>query len=191
VPPGHVIVFDRVRSTEPAFEKRWLLHTAAEPEIDGRRFTASHEEGRVFGRTLLPEAATIEKRGGGGEQFWSDGQHWPLPDSYSQPDTHPPFGQWRIEARTDDDVCDTCFLHLLETADRRKDDPEPGELLRTESTRGVRFRSRGTEWEVRFETSGPPGGRIRTRNDDGDGVDATLTKRVEPQTGFRDATEGG
>ncbi|MEZ6082206.1 MAG: hypothetical protein R3C56_42985, partial [Pirellulaceae bacterium] len=34
--PGYIVIFDRVKSTDPAMEKCWLLHTIDEPTIDGR-----------------------------------------------------------------------------------------------------------------------------------------------------------
>ena len=33
--PDIIVVFDRVTSTDPGYEKRWLLHAIDEPELRG------------------------------------------------------------------------------------------------------------------------------------------------------------
>ena len=69
----------------------------------------------------------LEKIGGEGKQFWSDGRNWPLPVlipedwNYSQsrllPDTHELFGQRRMEISPAESATDDCFLHLLQVSD--------------------------------------------------------------------------
>ncbi len=64
IAPDWFVIFDRVISTAPTYPKTWLLHTTAEPALEGDTFSAAHEEGRLFCRTLLPERAAIGKLGG-------------------------------------------------------------------------------------------------------------------------------
>ena len=89
------VVFDRVTSTDAAFEKRWLLHTIERPAIDGRYteggvdgkgglnaaggtggsvsldaslVTVRENQGQLFCRTLLPERHRTVLRGGPNEK---------------------------------------------------------------------------------------------------------------------------
>ncbi|MCD6405518.1 MAG: heparinase II/III family protein [Planctomycetes bacterium] len=82
LPPDHFVVYDRVVSTDADYPKRWLLHTAREPLIEGEVFSAEQELGRIFCRTLLPADASITKTGGPKKQFWNDGRNWPLPKEW-------------------------------------------------------------------------------------------------------------
>jgi hypothetical protein len=85
------VVLDRVTATDPAFEKRWLLHTIEQPRIDGAYsaggvdgkggmnpaggtpgsistdsslVTVDENKGRLFCRTLLPRPHKTVIRGG-------------------------------------------------------------------------------------------------------------------------------
>ena len=73
-----VVVFDRVEATQAGFTKRWLLHTQAEPRVEGDRFSvelpgadrSGHDGGRLRGQVLLPEGAAFTRVGGEGREFW-------------------------------------------------------------------------------------------------------------------------
>jgi hypothetical protein len=184
LPPNHFVVMDRVTSTRPEYKKTWLLHTAAEPAIHGNEFTAAHEKGRLFCRTLLPERVSVTKIGGPGKQFWSDGRNWPLPKGSRTRDTNPLLGQWRVEvsparARTED-----IFLHVIETAEASQTRMARTKLVREGGRTGVRFRDGAAEWEVMFDTEGPAGGHIRLRNGGTVNVDRELTREVMAQAGL-------
>ncbi|MBM4048792.1 MAG: hypothetical protein FJ279_27120, partial [Planctomycetes bacterium] len=74
--PKHFVIFDRVTSTDAAYKKDWLLHTAHEPRIEGQTIRADHVKGRMFCRTLLPEDASLTPVGGPGKEFWAAGKNW-------------------------------------------------------------------------------------------------------------------
>ena len=107
--PDIFVIFDRVVSDKASYPKRWLYHTAAEPQIKGNEFVEVSQGGKSICRTLLPQKALVEKIGGEGRQFWSDGKNWPLPNPDDEDrnevhvanrktgNNHPLFGQWRIE----------------------------------------------------------------------------------------------
>ncbi|HJQ24206.1 MAG TPA: heparinase II/III family protein [Blastocatellia bacterium] len=100
-----LVVFDRVRSTDPAYKKVWLLHGVNEPRVatiepgkdvghggtayrDAREFTFEEGGGRLRVHALLPREREVVKRGGAGWEFWSpgdesggpwgSGRNWPL-----------------------------------------------------------------------------------------------------------------
>jgi heparin/heparan-sulfate lyase len=77
--PDLFVVLDRVNSSKAEYQKTWLYHTVDEPQIDGLTFTETSQGGRTICRTLYPADAVMEKIGGPGKQFWSDGKNWPLP----------------------------------------------------------------------------------------------------------------
>lgn len=62
VRPEIVIVFDRVESTDPSYEKRFLLHASGPetmPTVTGNKFTIDNGGGRLMGQTLLPAGADL------------------------------------------------------------------------------------------------------------------------------------
>jgi len=105
--PGNnvLVIFDRVRSTDPSYKKVWLLHGVGEPsviaEAKGRDighggmayanatvFTSEDGQGRLRVHSLLPREREVVKRGGPGFEFWTPGdefggawgtgKNWPL-----------------------------------------------------------------------------------------------------------------
>ena len=105
-----LVVFDRLRTTDPNYKKVWLLHGVNEPTVvasktgrnvghggtsyaDATVFTYEDGEGRLRVHSLLPRDREVVKRGGPGWEFWTPGdefggswgtgKNWPL---------HPPEG---------------------------------------------------------------------------------------------------
>ena len=105
--PGNnvLVVFDRVRSTDPNYKKVWLLHGVNQPRVEavgnGRNdghggtayenatvFTYEDGQGRLRVHSLLPRERDLVKRGGPGWEFWTpgdefggawgSGKNWPL-----------------------------------------------------------------------------------------------------------------
>jgi len=184
LPPDHFVVFDRVVSTDPRYRKAWLLHTVEEPRIGRREFTAAHEEGWLFCRTLLPEDAALASIGGPGRQFWSDGRNWPLPKGYRTPDTTPLLGQWRVEVSPRRARAGDLFLHLIQVDTAGAARMVDSRLIRRDGLVGVEFRSGGKEWRVLFGTGGPASGRVTLRTGGVVRVDRELTRTVMPQAGL-------
>lgn len=98
-----LLVLDRVRTTDPAYRKVFLLHGVARPEIAGEGrsvgqggtsyadaplVTFADGEGRLRVHAVLPAAREVTVRGGEGWEFWTPGderggawgtgQNWPL-----------------------------------------------------------------------------------------------------------------
>jgi hypothetical protein len=99
------VIFDRVRSVDPAYKKVWLLHGVNQPRIEAAGngqvddhggtayenatvFTYEDGGGRLRVHSLLPREREVVKRGGPGWEFWTpgdefggawgSGKNWPL-----------------------------------------------------------------------------------------------------------------
>lgn len=184
LPPNHFVVFDRVSSTQPEYKKAWLLHTAVEPRVEGSEFSAGHQGGRLFCRTLLPQKAQLAVIGGPGRQFWSGGRNWPLPKGYRTPDTTPLLGQWRVEVSPREERADDLFLHLIQVGDSGLERMVRSRLAQKGSQVGVRFQSGNDTWEVLFGTEGEASGHISLKRGGRVKVDRELTRSVTAQEGL-------
>ncbi|MCK4967064.1 heparinase II/III family protein [bacterium] len=195
LPPDHFVIFDRVSSTKPEYEKTWLLHTATEPKITDNEFTAYHEQGRLFCRTVFPETNKLIKIGGPEKQFWSGGKNWPMPVlspddwNYSRrssikPDTLQLLGQWRIEVSPGKPNTDDMFLHLIQVGDRTLKSMVQSEAVKTDDILGIRFSYGSKEYTILFSAKGEPAGKISINQDDQTVLDEEFTKTVKPQSGL-------
>lgn len=184
LPPDYFVVFDRVISKDPSYQKTWLLHTAAEPRFEGSEFSAVQDEGKLFCRTLLPEKAERVKIGGPEKQFWSGGRNWPLPKGYRTDPNNPLLGQWRVEVSPSKPSTSDVFLHLLQAGDRNVTHMVQSKLIRKGKQVGVRFTAGADTWEVLFATEAGPAGHIRLHREGRLLVDRDLTTTVMPQQGL-------
>ena len=153
--PSTVVVFDRVVSTRPDYEKTWLLHMKNEPQIEGNRVTIAAGKGRLICQTLLPEDPTIRKVFGytyRGSTF--DAQQSVLTASAAK---------WRVEVLPSQAAKEDLFLHVLFT-----DMPQPTRLVRDGDDVGVRI----GRTEVIF--TGQVGGRLKL-----DGQEHVLTPQMK------------
>lgn len=117
--PGNnvLVVFDRVRTTDPNYKKVWLLHGVNEPVITGAKgkdighggmsysnaatFTYQDGSGRLRVHSLLPRERDVVTRGGSGWEFWTpgdefggawgSGKNWPLDPAAGGPLTTDPY----------------------------------------------------------------------------------------------------
>ena len=189
LPPNCFLVFDRVNSTKAEYPKTWLLHTAREPVVSGNSFYADQMEGRLFCRTIFPENATLEKIGGEGKQFWSDGRNWSLPvltpddwnysRSRNRPtDTHELFGQWRMEVTPGTPALDDIFLHLIQVGDPSLQAMVDSTTLKSDGSVGVKFTYADTEYEITFNTVGDVGGTLSIHRGGQRIVDVHLTETL-------------
>ena len=116
-PPDLFVVFDRAQSDKAEYPKTWLYHVADEPVIIGKEFSETSQGGKSICRTLYPTDAVIEKIGGPGKQFWSDGRNWPLPSNLAAntpSDTWPLVGQWRVEVKPGTANKLDYFMHMIQ-----------------------------------------------------------------------------
>ena len=194
LPPSHFVVFDRVIAREAGYAKSWLLHTGNEPEISNREFRADNEGSRLFCRTLLPMDAVLEKIGGEGKEFWSDGQNWPVEDFWLRPGakdwwencgkghTSPPaaMGRWRVEVKPGAARTNDVFLHILQTADAATPAMTAIDLREVDRRVVLRFEANGRSYDFALNKSGPVGGTIRVLDGGKVLVNEELTVRKAP-----------
>ncbi|MFO7904573.1 MAG: heparinase II/III domain-containing protein [Planctomycetota bacterium] len=152
--PDRFIVFDRVTTTDPEYDKDWLLHTAHEPVVDGDTFRADHREGRLFCRTLLPERASIRTVGGPGKRFWAAGKNWTIVDKGLTPKNKAMMGQWRIEVSPPTAQREDCFLHVIQVGSQERKDMGDVELVKEAGRRGVRLLHGERPLRITFDTTG-------------------------------------
>jgi len=186
--PNHFVIFDRVNATDPSYQKQWLLHTAREPVIEGQTIRATHGEGALLCRTLLPDDAVLEPVGGPGKEFWAAGKNWDIETGKLGEDALDIMGRWRVEispgAPREDDV----FLHVIQVGDQSLVEMDTPSLIETEDMAGARITIGGRTWEVTFSKQGDLGGHIRLTGE-GESLDRPLTTEVTPQVGILAATE--
>lgn len=152
--PDLFIVFDRVNSTNSSYPKKWLYHTAAEPQINGLEFSETSQGGKSICRTLFPKNAVYEKIGGPGKQFWSDGRNWPLPadKGASVPDEDWPYlGQWRMEVKPGTAAKNDVFMHMIQVGDETLSSLPQTSTFDTSSETGVEYEYNGKSWRVAFD----------------------------------------
>ncbi len=134
-----LVVFDRVSSSDPTFEKSWLLHTMETPVVDGTTpsagvmlfpgasgfradRTASQDigakvvnySGRIFCKILLPESRVLRTIGGSGYEYYVRGTNYE-PSSNAGPPREP--GNWRVEVSPSAQSLDDQFLHVFQITD--------------------------------------------------------------------------
>jgi heparinase II/III-like protein len=184
VMPDHFVIFDRVTTTDPAYCKEWLIHTADKPAIvDDNTIRADHDRGRMFCRTLLPENAKRTFVGGPGRKFQAVGKNWALETGSLKPENLALMGRWRMEISPSTPRKEDMFLHVIQVGDRKLNGMVETELIRPGRRRGVRLRIDNVIWEVTFNITGKPGGHIK-RTGDRKIINTELTDAVQLQKGI-------
>lgn len=182
--PNHFVIFDRVVSTNAAYRKDWLLHTANEPQISESVVRAQHRNGRMFCRTMLPETASIKTVGGPGREFLAAGRNWEIVAEGLDQENLAMIGRWRVEVTPDAPRRRDVFLHVIEVGGRSMQRMRNVELVQWDDACGVRLQPDSeNEWEVVFNRTGPLGGHIRRRGEAGR-IDRQLATDVQKQVGI-------
>ena len=151
--PDLFVVLDRVNATKEEYQKTWLYHTVDEPQIDGLTFTETSQGGRTICKTLYPSDAVMEKIGGPGKQFWSDGKNWPLPAELPgncPPETWPLLGQWRVEVKPGAARKDDIFLHMIQVGDASLRALPEVTLDETDDALSMSFTYAGKDYSLSF-----------------------------------------
>lgn len=193
VMPDIVVICDRVTATQPAYGKAWLLHTQNEPVIAGNTLRADEGAGRLYCRTLLPEAARLESIGGPGREFWSNGRNWDLNESVLK--VHRQrlertgqgmlWGNWRVEVSPVEARAEDVFLHVLQVGDQDLAAMADTALVRGAGEVGARITLGERRIEVHFATAGEPAGRVAVVAAPGQAAfERALTQAVQPQAGL-------
>jgi hypothetical protein len=145
--PGTFVIFDRVISTKPEFEKTWLLHCHNEPSMQNQTASITNGKGQLMVQTLLPEKAQIRKVQG----YTYGGQTFDPPQSALSATA----AKWRIEVLPSAPQKEDVFLHVLSTGEAA-----PAQLIRKGN--GIGARIGGTE--VLFD--GKVGGALKVANNE-------------------------
>ncbi|MGD8238161.1 MAG: heparinase II/III family protein [Armatimonadota bacterium] len=179
--PNHFVIFDRVTSTDAAYKKDWLLHTAYEPVIEGTTIRADHQQGRMFCRTILPADAVLTPVGGPGKEFLAAGKNWDIVTDGLKPENLAMMGQWRVEVSPGAPRTEDVFLHVIQVGDQGLAAMDAAELIQGPGVAGVRLTIGDRTSEVTFNTRGDLGGHIKLS---GPALDGDLTTEVTPQVGI-------
>ena len=121
--PAALIVFDKVRSSDAGFTKKWLLHSEEEPLVDGNtttiKRTAGSYNGRLINQTLLPDNGyTISKVGGEGYEFYVAGSNGVSKNYEMEPKPGAAeVGSWRIEITPTAAEKQSYFLNVIQVSD--------------------------------------------------------------------------
>lgn len=120
-----IVVFDRVRSTDANFRKRWLLHALEEPKRTESGFLVSvapadrlgRSGGRLEGYVLLPKLPIVQFVGGMGSEFLVDGRDYDedgeVAKAVASRKEEIEAGGWRIELMSAALKKDDVFLVVL------------------------------------------------------------------------------
>ena len=113
--PNTFVVFDRVKSRDPAFRKTWLLQAMKTPAQRGPHLVVTNGKGRLFVQTLLPEKAQV-RLASGDDVYRYDGESYP-----PRRDTGP-APECRVEIAPPRAAAVDHFLHVLTAADASVED---------------------------------------------------------------------
>lgn len=108
--PGTFVIFDRVKSKNPAFRKTWLLQAMKPPAGEAPNLVITNGQGRLFVQTLLPLHPQV-KLVSGPDLYRHDGKYY-LPER----DTGP-APECRIEIFPSEPSSVDYFLHVLTATD--------------------------------------------------------------------------
>ena len=164
--PDLFVVLDRVNASKAEYQKTWLYHTVDEPQIDGLTFSETSQGGKTICRTLYPKDAVMEKIGGPGKQFWSDGRNWALPaelPANCPPEDWPLLGQWRVEVKPAAAQEDDIFLHMIQVGDTSLKTLPETVLSETDTSVSVSFSYAGKNFDLSFDKKSSYGCNIQVK----------------------------
>jgi hypothetical protein len=157
VRPEVIVVFDRVDSLDPSFQKRFLLHasgTGVMPKVTGSTFTIDNGGGRLLGQTLLPAGAAINL-----VTNWSvAGKPYP-PDMTALPN-EPELGGNRLEVVSAAPALRDYFLHVFDATDPSKSSL-PATVADAPDSSTVTIMDGPNTYVVSFNKTGLLGGHIK------------------------------
>lgn len=155
--PAALVVFDRLVSANPDFQKYWLLHTLEEPRIDGTSAivdcTQHGATGRLLLDVILPRSdnAVLSKVGGPGKEFWVFGKNYandPEPKQLERGSME--LGAWRLELSPKAAASEDLLLNVMQMTDRDNSAHRPVKRIETESRVGCLIEGPDATWAVLF-----------------------------------------
>jgi heparin/heparan-sulfate lyase len=135
-------------------------------------FSEMSQGGKSICRTLLPKGAVVERIGGEGKQFWSDGKNWPIPEfKADDPDTkrykgvprnnHPLVGQWRVEVSPKKAATNDHFLHIIQVGDESLQSLPQTECKDTKDAVTLKFNYADASYILTFDKTAKHGCTIK------------------------------
>jgi hypothetical protein len=137
--PDTFVIFDRVESTRPEFQKKWLLQAMATPDVRDGSLVVTHGEGRLFAQTLLPAMHDVALRDGADLYSYGGSAYPPERDTGKAP-------ACRVEISPQNASTVDYFLHVLTAADASVDSVPLASVVETDAAVTVSVRGA----EVRF-----------------------------------------
>lgn len=191
--PDVFVVYDRVGAANPEDAKAWLLHVKDEPSVEGRVLRADCGKGRLFCETILPADARLEKIGGPGREFWSNGRNWEPDAAFlasaasgaKETGRGPYMGAWRLEVAPGAPRASDRFLHVLTASDTSVTAAPVAKMVSRDGMDGVTVAvpspgGAAKEVTVLFNREGAVGGTIIF----GNGAPRPFASTVQPQQGL-------
>ena len=167
---GAILIFDRVKASNPDFRKRWLHHTIEKPELtpygytikaSGGKQTTSQGTSRLDAHVLLPRNPDIALVGGSGFEFHVDGKNYDEGGKTLQAirnkKTPVDAGKWRVELSPSVNTQDDLFMVVLLPHKTTGLPPYQVRLLEENSRIGCEIKSpqRTTRWWFDASHHGP------------------------------------
>jgi hypothetical protein len=106
--PGTFVIYDRVRTTKPEYEKTWQLMAMNVPVKHDQWQVVTNGEGRLFVQTLLPREHSLSLHSGDKLHSYYGQSHPPEQEKGREP-------ACRIEIKPRRASTDDYFLHVLTT----------------------------------------------------------------------------
>jgi len=107
-----IVIFDEVISTNPNFEKIWLLHSINKPKIEGNLITIKNGLGKLWCYIIEPNNFKLSLVGGKGREFEVNKINF-TPFTIKNKNVDVWSGRWRVELRKNGNSRDTYFLVVL------------------------------------------------------------------------------
>ncbi|MDA1190444.1 MAG: heparinase II/III family protein [Candidatus Poribacteria bacterium] len=172
IKPNIFIVYDRIDTSDPDFETRWLLHTARMPEeilhTTPRAWRVANDNASLSVWTLLPRDGISRVIGGPGHEFEVNGVNYP---PVEKTDFNPgAAGVARIEVVSNGDSTRHEFLHVLVLDDDEGAMSIKGSAGGTGDFRGARIVTASKTIYAAFSSTG----KLTCRLDMGDGNPRTF-----------------
>ncbi len=146
--PAAFIVYDKVVSTHPEFQKYWLLHSIEEPQIENNQIiitrTQNGDTGKLVNDTLLPKMdnANIKPVGGEGKEFWVFGENYANDPSEDRPDVANERGSWRVEVCPKKPATEDYFLNVMQVMDNTNKTPLQVDTIESDHMIGTQIKDR-------------------------------------------------
>ena len=180
--PDLLVVFDRVDSLDPSYEKRFILHAITAPTISGSTATIVNGMGKLVSQTLLPASPKMNVV----TNFTVDGT--PYPPSTTDVES----GGTRIEIVPSMPQKQDYFLHVLQMTEASDASPPTATMTQDATTVTANIGYKAATFTLTFDKSGAMGGHITAKEADGTTCDENLgASGSTPDGGAPPGSDGG